>query len=247
MQDEARYCKMRQEIARGGKNQQDEARYSKMRQKNSKMIEARYRKMRQESARCNTYSTVSAQQERTFCSNIEPRPLRRRRHLHSISACITSLILLEQATAPLHSVDTSVTSQKASGADQWEYCVPIGNTLTNEITGNRIQNNAQSAVLVVAVTGCWTESLENASFLTEHRLRYGLRTRGDNFNHIWELSTISSWTLLSSSEKVAQRTVSARLPRHSFVQQSRTQCSVPRIRPFTHVSCSTDFPSCDDF
>ena len=35
--------------------------------------------------------------------------------------------------------------------------------LTNEITGNRIQNNAQSAVLVVAVTGCWTESLENAS------------------------------------------------------------------------------------
>ena len=113
--------------------------------------------------------------------------------------------------------------------------MPIGSTLTNGITGNRIQNNAQSAVLVVAVTGCCMESLENASFLAEHRLRCRLRTRGGNFNHIWELSTISSWTLFSSSEEVPQRTVSACLPHHSFAQQSRTQCSVPRIRPFTHV------------
>ena len=36
--------------------------------------------------------------------------------------------------------------------------------LTNEMTGNRIQNNAQSAVLVVAVAGCCTERLENVSF-----------------------------------------------------------------------------------
>ena len=49
------------------------------------------------------------------------------------------------------------------------------------------------------------------------------------------LSTISSWTLFLSSEEATQWTVSARLPRHSFAQQSRTQCSVPRIRPFTHV------------
>ena len=113
--------------------------------------------------------------------------------------------------------------------------MPFGSTLTNEITGNRIQNNAQSAVLVVAMTGCCTEGLENASFLAEYRLHYGLRTRRGNFNHIWELSTISSWTLFSSSEEVAQRTVSARLPHHSFTQQSQTQCSVPRIHPFTHV------------
>ena len=73
----------------------------------------------------------------------------------------------------------------------------FGSTLTNEITGNRIQNNTQSAVLVVAVTGCCTEGLENASFLAEHRLRCRLRTRRGNFNHIWELSTISSWTLFS--------------------------------------------------
>ena len=39
----------------------------------------------------------------------------------------------------------------------------------------------------------------------------------------------------SSTEEVAQWTVSARLPHRSFAQQSRTQCSVPIIRPFTHV------------
>ena len=80
-------------------------------------------------------------------------------------------------------------------------------------------------------------SLENASLFWRNT-DFGLRTRElerGNFNHIWELSTISSWTLFSSFEEVAQRTVSARLPRHSFAQQSRTQCSVPRIRPLTHV------------
>ena len=52
-----------------------------------------------------------------------------------------------------------------------------------------------------------------------------------------------------SSEEVAQLTMSARLPCHSFAQQSQTHCSVPRIRPFTHacilVSCLTDFTLCD--
>ena len=46
----------------------------------------------------------------------------------------------------------------------------FGSTLTNEITGNHIQNNAQSAVFVVAVTGCCTEGIENISFLAEHKL-----------------------------------------------------------------------------
>ena len=64
-----------------------------------------------------------------------------------------------------------------------EVLAPFGSTLTNEITGNRIQNNAQSAVFVVPMTGCCTESLENASFLAEHRLRCGLGTREGNFNH----------------------------------------------------------------
>ena len=79
-------------------------------------------------------------------------------------------------------------------ADQWKYCAPFGSALTNEMTGNRIQNNAQSAVLVVAVTGCCTEDLENASFVEEDRLRCGIRTRRGNFNNMLELSTISSWT-----------------------------------------------------
>ena len=62
--------------------------------------------------------------------------------------------------------------------------MPFGSMLTNEITGNQIQKNTQSAVLVLAVTECCTEGLENASFLAEHRLQCGLRTRGDNFNNI---------------------------------------------------------------
>ena len=155
--------------------------------------------------------------------------------MHSISACITSLLLLGT------SYGTIAFNRRLRGvttgfrADQREYCAPFGSTLTNEITGNRIQNNAQSAVLVVAMTGCCTEGLDNASFLAEHRLCCRLRTRRGNCNHIWELSTISSWTLFSSSEEVAERTVSARLPRHTFAQQSRTQCSVLGIHPFMHV------------
>ena len=45
--------------------------------------------------------------------------------------------------------------------------MPFGSMLTNEMTGNRIHNNAQSAVLVVAVAGCCTKGLENASFVEE--------------------------------------------------------------------------------
>ena len=48
--------------------------------------------------------------------------------------------------------------------------MPFGSMLTNEITGNRIQNNAQSAVLVVALAGCCTEGLKNASFVEEDHL-----------------------------------------------------------------------------
>ena len=50
-------------------------------------------------------------------------------------------------------------------------------TLTNEMTGNIVQNNAQSAVLVVAVVGCCTEGLENASFSEEDHIRCRTRSR----------------------------------------------------------------------
>ena len=57
------------------------------------------------------YCMVTAQQKRTFHSNNEIRPLPRRRHLHSISTCLTSL---QQVTVPfpfsrcLHDVTTGL-------------------------------------------------------------------------------------------------------------------------------------------
>ena len=86
-----------------------------------------------------------------------------------------------------------MTSQQASGLTN-ENTAPFGSTLTNEMTGNRIQNNAPSAVLVVAVIGCCAEGVENASFVEEDHLRGGIRTRRGNFNYMWKLLMVSSWT-----------------------------------------------------
>ena len=85
----------------------------------------------------------------------------------------------------------------------------------------------------MAVAGCCTLGLENASFVDKDRLGCGISSRREI------LITVSNDVQLDfvprhASEEVAQRTMSAHIPCHCFVQWSQTQCSVPRC-PFTHI------------
>lgn len=101
-------------------------------------------------------SMVTVQLGHIFFSNREQGlkvcSRERRRHLHLVSACVTSSAL-KLVPLHLHSLTAFVTPPYATG---WPMRLlrTIGYWLTNEITGNWIQTNALSAVFVLAVTEC---------------------------------------------------------------------------------------------
>ena len=93
----------------------------------------------------------------------------------------------------------------------------------------------QSALLAVAVAGCCTKGLKNASFVEEECLRCGMRSRREILITVGSYQRCPAGLCSSSSEEVSQRTTSVHIPGHCFAQQRRTQCLVPRRCSFTHL------------